>query len=231
VARCAPARPARVLVPARRRGHRPQDIEQTVDRCHPDLRPGCCAAFAVEQGGEERLVVVQEVTKDALGRDLEPALRAIRKSVAEEHEPPLHAITLLPPGGTLKTSSGKIQRRHLSTEHLRRELAAVRARDTFNGILVVTEGLFSMDSDSPFIAAWQAASDEFDATLLIDVAHDFGAMGPQGTSQIGHQKMLGKVDLVMGSFSKTFASNGGFVASHRASVKQYLKFYGGPQTF
>ena len=37
--------------------------------------------------------------------------------------------------------------------------------------------------------------------------------------------MLGKVDLVMGSFSKTFASNGGFVACHSREVKEYLRFY------
>jgi glycine C-acetyltransferase len=45
------------------------------------------------------------------------------------------------------------------------------------------------------------------------------------------QKMLGKVDLVMGSFSKTFASNGGFVASKSRAVKEYLRFYSAPATF
>ena len=43
--------------------------------------------------------------------------------------------------------------------------------------------------------------------------------------------MLGKVDIVMGSFSKTFASNGGFVSCNSAAVKQYLKFYGCSATF
>ena len=43
--------------------------------------------------------------------------------------------------------------------------------------------------------------------------------------------MLGKVDLVMGSFSKTFASNGGFVACKSRSVKEYLRFYSAPATF
>jgi glycine C-acetyltransferase len=45
------------------------------------------------------------------------------------------------------------------------------------------------------------------------------------------QDMLGKVDLVMGSFSKTFASNGGFVACKTRAVQEYLRFYSAPATF
>jgi glycine C-acetyltransferase len=43
--------------------------------------------------------------------------------------------------------------------------------------------------------------------------------------------MVGKIDIVMGSFSKTFASNGGFVSCNSPAVKQYLKFYGCSSTF
>jgi glycine C-acetyltransferase len=43
--------------------------------------------------------------------------------------------------------------------------------------------------------------------------------------------MLGRVDIVMGSFSKTFASNGGFVACNSAGVREYLKYFSAPQTF
>ena len=52
-------------------------------------------------------------------------------------------------------------------------------------------------------------------------------MGPGGTGALGMQEVLGQVDLVMGSFSKTFACNGGFVAVNSPAIKQYLKFYGG----
>lgn len=121
--------------------------------------------------------------------------------------------------------------RHLDVEYCRRLLAKIRAEDTSNGILVVTEGLFSMDSDSPDIAAFQALCHEFDATLLVDVAHDLGCLGEDGRGLLGVQNMVGKVDLVMGSFSKTFASNGGFVASNSRAVKEYLKFYSAPNTF
>ena len=122
------------------------------------------------------------------------------------------------------------QFRHLDVEHCRSKLAAIRAKDTENGILVVTEGLFSMDSDTPDIARFQELAHEYGATLVVDVAHDFGALG-DGTGHIGLQNMLGKVDLVMGSFSKTFASNGGFVACRSRALKEYLRFYSPSSTF
>ncbi|WP_377294679.1 aminotransferase class I/II-fold pyridoxal phosphate-dependent enzyme [Rhizobium sp. SG2393] len=122
------------------------------------------------------------------------------------------------------------QFRHLDVEHCREKLASIRARDTENGILVVTEGLFSMDSDTPDIIAMQELCNEYGARLVVDVAHDFGALG-DGTGHIGLQNMLGKVDLVMGSFSKTFASNGGFVACRSRALKEYLRFYSPSATF
>jgi 7-keto-8-aminopelargonate synthetase-like enzyme len=121
--------------------------------------------------------------------------------------------------------------RHLDVGHVRQLLGAIRARDLEHGILVVTEGLFSMDSDTPDLAALQALCHEFGATLLVDVAHDLGAMGPGGGGCIAQQGMLGKIDLVMGAFSKSFASNGGFVATASRSVKRHLQLYAGPHMF
>lgn len=119
----------------------------------------------------------------------------------------------------------------LSLDSLRRYLRRIRARDVTNAILVVTESLFSMNSDTPDLRALQALCREFNATLLVDVAHDLGCLGPRGRGHIGLQGMLGEVDIVMGSFSKTFASNGGFVACKTTAVKQYLKFFGSSAMF
>jgi len=120
--------------------------------------------------------------------------------------------------------------RHLDIDHCRQRLATIRARDPMAGIMVVTEGLFSMDSDTPDIAAMQTLAREYGATLMVDVAHDLGALG-DGTGHLGLQNMLGQVDLVMGSFSKTFGSNGGFVAMNNRAVKEYLRFYSPSCTF
>src|ERR1700687_900091 len=121
--------------------------------------------------------------------------------------------------------------RHLDNEYCRNVLAKIRAKDKDNGILVVTEGLFSMDSDTPDLARLQMLCREFNATLVVDVAHDLGCLGDDGRGHIGIQNMLSTIDIVMGSFSKTFASNGGFVACKSRAVKEYLRFYSAPATF
>jgi len=121
--------------------------------------------------------------------------------------------------------------RHLSTDAFVRQLRRIRTTDTENAILVVTEGIFSMDGDSPDLQALQDACLDYEATLLVDVAHDLGAVGPGGTGTLGLQGLVGKVDLVIGSFSKVFASNGGFAATSSASIREYLRPYAASHTF
>lgn len=133
--------------------------------------------------------------------------------------------------GAQSATGNVLMFRHLDIEHCRKRLQAVRARDTQAGIMIVTESLFSMNSDTPDLVAMQDLAREFGATLMVDVAHDLGNLGPSGTGHIGLQGMLGNIDLVMGSFSKTFGSNGGFVASNSREVKEYLKYYSPSCTF
>ena len=114
--------------------HYPQDIELTVEQCHPSLRPGCGAAFAIEVAGEERLVVVHEVERRAQPArqhhperpqmdiapgfepeppepvELDTLMGIMRQTVAEQHGVQVYAIVLLKAGSIAKTSSGKIQR-------------------------------------------------------------------------------------------------------------------------
>jgi len=112
------------LIILRGRNHYPQDIELTAERSHPDLRPGGGAAFSVEAGGEERLVVVQEVER---GRreSFEELAEAIRRAVAEEHEVQVHEVTLVRVGSVPKTSSGKVQRLLCRERWLAGELAVL----------------------------------------------------------------------------------------------------------
>jgi len=133
-------------------------------------------------------------------------------------------------GASAATSNVQVNR-HLDVAHVRELLRGIRAADSANAIMVVTESLFSMDADTPDLAALQRTCREFGATLLVDVAHDLGAMGPDGTGFIGSQRMLGEIDLVMGAFSKTFASNGGFVATASRAVKRHLQLFAGPHMF
>ncbi len=92
--------------------HAPQDIEWTVERCDPDIRPSGVAAFPISIDGEERLALAAEVERGALPTHADTArlLEAIRHAVAEEHEVSIHAAALLARGSLPKTASGKIRR-------------------------------------------------------------------------------------------------------------------------
>jgi 7-keto-8-aminopelargonate synthetase-like enzyme len=139
-----------------------------------------------------------------------------------------HACLLV---GAQSSTRHLVPFRHLNVDDARRKVARIRRSNPDAGILIVTESLFSMDSDTPDIAAMQTLAREYDATLLVDVAHDLGNLGPGGTGHIGAQGMLGDVDLVIGSFSKTFASNGGFIGTNSRALREYLQYYSPSCTF
>ncbi len=111
------------LIIIRGANHYPQDIERTVERAHPAMRAGCGAAFAVEQDGDERVVVVLEI-QNVPGVDLAAVLEAARAAVLREHEIALGAVVLLRAGAIPKTTSGKIQRRACRTAFLEGALEA-----------------------------------------------------------------------------------------------------------
>ncbi len=98
------------LILIRGRNLYPQDVEWTAERSHPALRPGGGAAFAVDAGGEERLVLVQEVSTRG-DTQLAEAAAAIRRAVSAEHEVQIATLLLVKPGAVPKTTSGKVQRR------------------------------------------------------------------------------------------------------------------------
>ena len=120
---------------------------------------------------------------------------------------------------------------HLSVDGVKRRLMSIRKDDPFTGILVITETLFSMDSDIPDLAALQALCHEYNATLLVDCAHDLGCIGPEGLGVLANQNMVGKIDVLIGTFSKTFASIGGFVATQHPGFRTAVRACCGPQTF
>ncbi len=88
----------------------PQDIETTVEQCHPWTRSGGAAAFAVNRWDREHLVVVCEVERGRKSRDFDSVIGAIRSSVTQEHDLPPDAIVLVRAHSVPKTSSGKVQR-------------------------------------------------------------------------------------------------------------------------
>jgi len=112
------------LIILRGRNLYPQDVEATAQGAHRDLRPGCGAAFSVDADGEERLVLVHELSRHATAAP-EAVCDAIRQAVAELHEAQVYAVALLREGTILKTSSGKVRRRACRAAYLAGELRVV----------------------------------------------------------------------------------------------------------
>ncbi|MDQ3917003.1 MAG: condensation domain-containing protein, partial [Acidobacteriota bacterium] len=105
------------LIIIRGRNHYPQDIEATVEKCHPAIRQGGGAAFSVEAGGEERLVVVHEVT-EADPAKAHAVIGAVRQAVAREHGILVYGVLLIREGTIPRTASNKIQRGACRTNFL-----------------------------------------------------------------------------------------------------------------
>lgn len=90
--------------------HYPQDLELTVEKSHSAIRPGCCAAFSIEAGGREQLVVMAELDRRYRHLDRNEILKAVRQAIAEQHDLQLWRLSLIGTGEVPKTSSGKIRR-------------------------------------------------------------------------------------------------------------------------
>jgi amino acid adenylation domain-containing protein len=93
--------------------HHPDDIEATVEGSHVDLRAAGAAAFSIDVNGEERLVIVQELSDP--GKGLDEAYSAdiaatMRDAVARAHDLPVHEIVFASAGSIPRTSSGKLRR-------------------------------------------------------------------------------------------------------------------------
>jgi hypothetical protein len=89
----------------------PQDIEYTVERADPMVRPGGVAAFELERDGVRGVGVVAEVVESPLpARDAERVLSSVRRQLASGDGLHVAAVALIRPGTSLKTTSGKIQR-------------------------------------------------------------------------------------------------------------------------
>ncbi len=84
--------------------------------------------------------------------------------------------------------------------------------------LVVTDGVFSMEGDVAPIPKLVELCDKYQATLMVDEAHGLGVFGREGRGTCDHFNQLDNVELVMGTFSKSLASVGGFIASDKDTI-------------
>ncbi len=90
--------------------------------------------------------------------------------------------------------------------------------------MLVIEGVYSMEGHLSPLPEWVEIASEHDCFIVLDDAHGFGVMGEQGRGTAHHFGVEDRIDLICGSFSKSLASTGGFIAADR-SVIEYLRTY------
>ena len=88
--------------------------------------------------------------------------------------------------------------------------------------LIVVDGVYSMEGDIAPVPQLVELCEKYNASLMIDDAHGLGVMGDHGRGTANHFGLTDKVDLIMGTFSKSFGSLGGFIAGDHAVIN-YLK--------
>ena len=129
--------------------------------------------------------------------------------------------------GALRSPARTARFRHNDLEHFERCLENCPPEER---ILVITEGVFSMEGDVANLPGIVKLAKYYGARVYVDEAHGIGVLGPTGAGAAEHLGVLGDVDIVMGTFSKSLASVGGFIAGERAVV-DYLKHTARPFVF
>ena len=110
---------------------------------------------------------------------------------------------------------------HGDFDALERELAAV----PFDaGKLIITDGIFSMEGDIADLPRIVALADRYNAQVMVDDAHALGVLGLNGAGTAEHFGVTDRVDLIMGTFSKSLASIGGVIAADEVVI-HYLKHH------
>ena len=101
---------------------------------------------------------------------------------------------------------------------------------TANGSMIIVDGVYSMEGTIADIPELVRLKQKYGAVLAVDDAHALGVIGPQGDGTGAHFNMQDDVDVVAGTFSKSLASVGGFVASTHNTI-DYLKHHSRPFIF
>jgi 8-amino-7-oxononanoate synthase len=110
---------------------------------------------------------------------------------------------------------------HSDMKHLEKLLSSV-PYDAFK--LIATDGIFSMEGDIALLPEITELAKKYNASVFVDDAHAIGVLGNRGQGTAAHFGLTKDVDLIMGTFSKSLASIGGFIAADN-NVIEYLKHH------
>ncbi|ULO23436.1 aminotransferase class I/II-fold pyridoxal phosphate-dependent enzyme [Methylocystis sp. SB2] len=107
--------------------------------------------------------------------------------------------------------------RHNDLDHLDHLLA--RHREEYRNVLIVVEGVYSMDGDTADLPRLLAIKEKYKVWLLVDEAHSLGVLGETGRGLAEHQGVdPARIDLIVGTMSKTLASCGGYVCGKKQVI-------------
>ena len=125
------------------------------------------------------------------------------------------------------TFANTMKYKHCNMEDLERQLQKCPVDASK---LVVTDGVFSMEGDVAPIDVLVDLCNKYQATLMVDEAHGLGVFGREGRGTCDHYNKLPDVEIVMGTFSKSLASVGGFIAADKDTIN-YMKHNVRPYIF
>src|SRR5580700_12193457 len=129
--------------------------------------------------------------------------------------------------GWLRSQARTMRFRHNDLDHFERCLENCPPEEK---IFIVSEGVFSMEGDIADLPGTLRVAKPYGARVFVDEAHGIGVLGKTGAGAAEHLGVLDDVDIIMGTFSKSLASVGGFIAAERAVV-DYLKHTARPFVF
>ncbi len=129
--------------------------------------------------------------------------------------------------GALRSPARTVRFRHNDMDHFERCLENCPPDEK---IFIVSEGVFSMEGDIADLKGILKVTKPYGARTYVDEAHGIGVLGATGAGAAEHLGVLDDVDIVMGTFSKSLASVGGFIAGEKAVV-DYLKHTARPFVF
>src|SRR5579859_3492655 len=129
--------------------------------------------------------------------------------------------------GALRSPARTMRFRHNDLDHFERCLENCPPEDK---IFIVSEGVFSMEGDIADLPGILRLAKPYGARTYVDEAHGIGVLGETGAGAAEHLGVLDDVDIIMGTFSKSLASVGGFVAADKPVI-EYLKHTARPFVF
>jgi glycine C-acetyltransferase len=130
--------------------------------------------------------------------------------------------------GTRLSKADRAVYKHSDMADLRKVLE--EKRKDYNQVLIITDGVFSMDGDIALLPEIVELAEEFGCMTYVDDAHGSGVLGESGRGTVDHFHLHGRIDFTIGTLSKAFGVIGGYVAC-RQVAKEWLAHRARPLLF